>query len=494
LEARPFGQYQLLSLIGRGGMGEVWRAFDSATQRVVALKVLPPHLGDDETFKERFRREARVAAALYEPHVVPIHSYGEIDGHLYVDMRLIIGDDLDAVIARGPLAPTRAVGIIGQIGSALQAAHNAGLVHRDVKPSNILVAHDDFAYLIDFGIARTVGAPGLTSTGSMIGTLAYMAPERFGAGPPDPRSDVYALACVLHQCVTGQQPYPGDQMEQQVAAHLNTPPPRPSELNGRVPRSFDAVIAKGMAKNVDERYATTTKLTAAARAALAPSVPPPPPIPVYAPLPPPQPTPVYATLAAPHERPVYRRPALLIGVLVVAALIATTATVLISRGDGTTSISASTTSSMRSVTPSADPSISVSSTPATAPRGSVVTDGPLSFKVTDVDTYDTIEPSGAANREIRADGVFLIVELDVTNTTGSAATLVLAHQTITVNGSDVAADGVANQYANGTVAYDVAPGASVWAAVAFDVPPGTKADSIRVRGAPSSAGTVLSLT
>lgn len=268
MEGRPFGQYRLLTLIGRGGMGEVWRAHDTNTDRVVALKVLPPHLADDQMFQKRFRREARVAAALYEPHVVPIHGYGEIDGHLYVDMRLIVGEDLETILKRGPLEPARAVAIIEQVAAALQAAHSEGLVHRDVKPSNILVTENDFAYLIDFGIARTAGSTGLTSTGSTIGTWAYMAPERFGMGEPDPRSDVYALACVLHQTLTGYRPFPGDSVEQQVAGHLSTPPPRPSDLNARVPRAFDAVIANGMAKDVNHRYSTAAELAAAARAAL----------------------------------------------------------------------------------------------------------------------------------------------------------------------------------------------------------------------------------
>lgn len=268
VEGRPFGHYRLMSLIGRGGMGEVWRAHDTATDRVVALKVLPPHLADDQTFQKRFRREARVAAALTEPHIVPIHGYGEIDGHLYVDMRLIVGEDLESILAQGPLAPARAVAIVEQVGTALQAAHEEGLVHRDVKPSNILVTKNDFAYLIDFGIARAAGSTGLTSTGSTIGTWAYMAPERFGTGEPDPRSDVYALACVLHQCLTAQRPFPGDSVEQQVSGHLSTPPPRPSEINESVPPAFNDVIGKGMAKNVDDRYSTASELADAALDAL----------------------------------------------------------------------------------------------------------------------------------------------------------------------------------------------------------------------------------
>jgi serine/threonine protein kinase len=189
----PFGRYQLVQLLGRGGMGEVWRAYDSATNRVVALKVLLPHLTRDPEFERRFRREAYAAAALSEPHVVPIHNFGEIDGRLYVDMRLIEGRDLHSILADGPLDPPRAVMIIEQIAAALKAAHKVGLVHRDVKPSNILIGDDDFAYLIDFGIARVADETALTASGSVLGTWAYMAPERFSTDA-DWRSDIYALA------------------------------------------------------------------------------------------------------------------------------------------------------------------------------------------------------------------------------------------------------------------------------------------------------------
>ena len=166
-------------------MGEVWKAFDTATQRVVAVKVLPAQLAADPVFEQRFRREAFTAASLSEPHVVPIHNFGEIEGRLYVDMRLIEGEDLEHVLAKGPLDPARAVKIIEQVASALNAAHRVGLVHRDVKPSNILLGEDDFAYLIDFGIARGAGETGLTGTGNVIGTWPYMAPERFSTGRAD---------------------------------------------------------------------------------------------------------------------------------------------------------------------------------------------------------------------------------------------------------------------------------------------------------------------
>ena len=204
-------------------MGEVWRAYDTTIDRFVTLKVLPANFADDPVFQERFRREARAAAGLDEPHVVPIHDFGEIDGRLYVTMRLIKGRDLQAVLTDGPLSAERAVRIIEQVAQAVHAAHTVGLVHRDIKPSNILLDENDFAYLIDFGIARAAGETGLTATGGMIGTLSYMAPERFSSGQADARSDIYALACVLYECLTGSQPFPGDSLEQQLAGHLTVP-------------------------------------------------------------------------------------------------------------------------------------------------------------------------------------------------------------------------------------------------------------------------------
>ncbi len=230
-------------------MGEVWRAHDTITNRVVAVKVLPAHLVDDKVFQQRFRREAQAAASLNEPHVVPIHDFGEIDGRLFVNMRLIEGQDLQALLDGGALEPARAVGIIEQIAAALHAAHEVDLVHRDVKPSNILVSKGDFSYLIDFGIARAAGETGLTSTGAAVGTWAYMAPERFRAGEAHARADVYALACVLYQCLTGQVPFPGDTLEQIALAHIVEPPPQPSALRHGIPTAMDHVIVTGMAKN-----------------------------------------------------------------------------------------------------------------------------------------------------------------------------------------------------------------------------------------------------
>jgi serine/threonine-protein kinase len=273
VDGTPFGRYRLTELLGRGGMGEVWRAYDPEMNRVVALKVLVPSFANDQAFQERFRREARSAARLDEPHVVPIYDFGEVDGRLYVTMRLIHGRDLRDLLNDGPLPPARAVGIIEQIASALHAAHEIGLVHRDVKPSNILVAEDDFAYLIDFGIARAAGESSMTVTGATMGTAAYMSPERLNAGHVDARADIYALACVLHEALTDQRPYPGESLEQQLVGHLTSPPPRPSALQPGVPEAMDAVVATGMAKDPDQRYATAKDLAHAARAALTTSGP-----------------------------------------------------------------------------------------------------------------------------------------------------------------------------------------------------------------------------
>ncbi len=263
-----FGRYRLLSLIGEGGMGKVYRAHDTMMDRDVAIKVLPPELAREPGYAQRFRREARIAARLTEPHVIPIHESGEIDGRLYLVMPIIEGNDAHELLQRdGPMSPTRAVHVIEQLAAALDSAHAAGLVHRDIKPSNALVTGRDFVYLIDFGIAHDAKATKLTSTDMPVGgTWAYMAPERFTAGIADARSDVYALACVLHECLTGYSPYPGG-VEQQLAGHLTMDPPR---LSARRPDlvGFDEVIARGMAKNPDQRYQSAHELATAAQRAL----------------------------------------------------------------------------------------------------------------------------------------------------------------------------------------------------------------------------------
>jgi serine/threonine protein kinase len=252
-----FGRYRLFEVIGQGGMGTVYRAHDTEIGRDVAIKVLPPELASEPGYQQRFRREAQTAARLAEPHVIPIYDTGEIDGHLYLVTPIIDGVDLESLLSKnGPIFPPRAVEIVEQLATALQTAHNAGLVHRDVKPSNALITANGFVYLIDFGIAHDASATKLTRTGSIVGTWAYMAPERFGSGTADARADVYALACVFYECLTGQLPYPGNGLEQLVAGHLTGPIPRPTTLNPALPAGFDQVIAQGMAKDPQQRYQT----------------------------------------------------------------------------------------------------------------------------------------------------------------------------------------------------------------------------------------------
>ncbi|MGA5464605.1 serine/threonine-protein kinase [Mycobacterium sp. NPDC050041] len=267
-----FGPYELRALIGVGGMGEVYRAFDTHRERMVAVKLLRPEVAADPNFQERFRRESRVAARLQEPHVIPVHDFGAIDGVLYIDMRLVDGASLkDVLRAEGPLEPGRAASIIAQVGAALDAAHAGGLVHRDIKPENVLLTADDFAYLVDFGIAHADEDASVTRTGMVIGSCAYMAAERFSGGPVGPPSDVYALTCLLYECLTGRPPFEAGDLRQLMSAHMFAPPPRPSAARAGVSRAFDDVIARGMAKQPGARYPSAGELARAATAAAASS-------------------------------------------------------------------------------------------------------------------------------------------------------------------------------------------------------------------------------
>jgi serine/threonine protein kinase len=264
-----FGPYHLKRLLGRGGMGEVYEAEHTVKEWTVAVKVMTAEFSKDPVFRERMKREARIAGRLQEPHVVPIHDYGEIDGQMYLEMRLVEGTDLDSLLKRfGPMTPPRAVAIISQIASALDAAHAAGVMHRDIKPPNILVTREDFAYLVDFGIASATTDEKLTQLGTAVGTWKYMAPERFSNDEVTYRADIYALACVLYEALTGAQPYRSDSASVLVTAHLMDPIPQPSAARAGIPRAFDAVIARGMAKKPEDRYASAGDLALAAHEAL----------------------------------------------------------------------------------------------------------------------------------------------------------------------------------------------------------------------------------
>ena len=218
--------YRLEALIGRGGMGVVYRAHDLALDRDVALKLLAPHLADDVSFRERFLTESRVAASLEHPNVVPIHDAGEIDGQLYIAMRLVEGSDLKEVLRDGPLEPARAVRVLEQIAGALDAAHARGLVHRDVKPSNVLLDEGGHVYLADFGLSRYLGDAALPlGPAKSLGTADYVAPEQIRGEEVDGRADVYALGCMLYECLTGQPPFWRGTDAATLYAQLEEPPP-----------------------------------------------------------------------------------------------------------------------------------------------------------------------------------------------------------------------------------------------------------------------------
>jgi len=262
-----FGPYELQSLIGSGGMGEVYRAYDTRRERVVALKLLRPEVAADAAYRARFQRESRIAARLREPHVIPVHDFGEIDGVLYIDMRLVEGPSLrDVLQANGALAPRRTASIIGQVAKALDAAHSNDLAHRDVKPENVLMTADAFAYLVDFGIAYGGGEASVTKADLIMGSCAYIAPERLNGEPGGPAADVYSLTCLLYECLTGRAPFEGD-VQQVMNAHLVLPPPRPSLAGVGISPAFDDVIARGMAKNPADRYASAGGMAAAATSA-----------------------------------------------------------------------------------------------------------------------------------------------------------------------------------------------------------------------------------
>ena len=258
--------YRIESVIGRGGMAVVYRAEDTRLGRKVALKLLTPSLAENEQFQQRFIRESRLAASLDHPNIVPIYEAGESEGHLFIAMRYVPGSDLKALLTHdGPLPPARILRLFVQIGDALDAAHVLGLVHRDVKPGNILItsvtehsghAHPDHVYLTDFGLTkRTSSLSGsLTGTGHFLGTVDYVSPEQIQGAPVGPSTDIYALGCVLYECLTGRLPFTRDDDAAVLWAHLVELPPPVTAVRPELPPAVNDVVARAMAKAPEDRY------------------------------------------------------------------------------------------------------------------------------------------------------------------------------------------------------------------------------------------------
>jgi hypothetical protein len=266
-----FAGCRIEEVAGRGGMGVVYRATQLRLDRPVALKLVAPERAADANFRARFERESRVAAAIEHPNVIPVYGAGEEDGRLYLLMRWVPGTDLQALIRRsGRLAPLHAAAIVAQVAAGLDAAHAVGLVHRDVKPANVLLGAEDgsgHVYLSDFGLTLDSSSDTrVTQSGEWFGTVDFMAPEQFEGDHPDARTDVYALGCVLHAALTGGPPFVRSSVAGTILAHLNDPPPLPSATPG-VPQAFDGVIARALAKPPSERYRSAGELATAALAA-----------------------------------------------------------------------------------------------------------------------------------------------------------------------------------------------------------------------------------
>jgi ABC-type branched-subunit amino acid transport system substrate-binding protein/DNA-binding beta-propeller fold protein YncE len=258
-----FAGYRVDSLVGRGGMGIVYRATDLSLDRPVALKLVAPELAEDERFRSRFLREPRLAASLDHPNVIPIYEAGEHDGQLYLAMRFVEGSDLKTILQRErSLSPERALAVLAQVAGALDAAHRRALVHRDVKPANVLIDQDGHAYLTDFGITKQMGGAS-TDTGRVVGTLDYLAPEQIRGDPVDGRTDGYALGCVLYECLTGAPPFRRETEAETLWAHMQEQPASP----GRHPR-LEPVLRKALAKDREDRYRSCSELIDAAAPAL----------------------------------------------------------------------------------------------------------------------------------------------------------------------------------------------------------------------------------
>ncbi len=240
--------YQVSGILGQGGMGVVYEATQISLNRTVALKVLAPHLSDDISFRERFRREGQIQAGIDHDHIVTVYEAGESEHGFFIAMRLIRGPNLKDMIVARQLDPGRTLRILSPIADALDMAHEAGLIHRDIKPQNILVGGRDQAFLADFGLTKATGEQSLTRTGQFVGTFDYISPEQIKGDRATTQSDVYSLAAVLYECFTGVVPYPKDSEAAVLYAHMADPPPKITDHRPELPATLDEVIATGMAK------------------------------------------------------------------------------------------------------------------------------------------------------------------------------------------------------------------------------------------------------
>src|SRR3954466_6262305 len=267
-----FAGYRIDGVLDRGGMGVVYKATDADLDRTVALKIIAPEHTRNEDAVTRFKSEARLAASLEHPNIVPIHRGGEHEGVLYLAMRLVPGTNLREVINGGPLDLARTARILSEVADALDTAHTAGLVHRDVKPANILVCGDEdheHAYLTDFGLTKRLGSPGdLTRPGGWVGTPDYVAPEQIQGHGVDGRADIYSLGCVVYEVLTGHVAYPKNSHMAKLWAHVTDPPPLPRRDRPDLVESFDVVVGRPTAKDPGDRYQSASELAAALRAAV----------------------------------------------------------------------------------------------------------------------------------------------------------------------------------------------------------------------------------
>jgi hypothetical protein len=274
-EGTKIGDFLIERVLGRGGMGIVYQARQLSLDRPVALKLMSPTLGDDPILLARFRREALAQAAIDHPNIVPVYEAGEIDGRPYIAMRLIPGTTLKDLIRSGELDSNRALRILAQVADALESGHRAGLIHRDVKPQNVLIGDREDAYLADFGLTRAVGAEssgGLTASGQAVGTLDYISPEQVEGKDATPASDVYALAATLYECLTGAVPFRKETPTARMFAHMSEPPPRVTDARPELPAELDELVRRGMAKDPGERPGAAELIDRAARALEVPGV------------------------------------------------------------------------------------------------------------------------------------------------------------------------------------------------------------------------------